>query len=266
MTKRKIFLAICLTLIATFVAAAHDTWFAPRKFHVKKNTQVLFDLTSGMSFPTLETAIQPDRVDAAGCRLNNRFVALAKPMSAPKSLVFVGTFNDEGISTCWIELNPRQLELSQKQVEEYFDEIDASPLVRDRWANMKAPRRWRESYIKHAKTFISVESSVHDQSWGEPVGMSLEIVPGKNPSSLKAGDDLPVRLLRKGKPVVGLRVNLALAGGTRGEFQTTDSEGVTTFRLTRSGEYLLRATELRPSTKPDLEWESDFTTLTIAVK
>ena len=55
-------------------------------------------------------------------------------------------------------------------------------------------------------------------------------------------------------------------GNTHGEFQTTDAEGRATFRLTKAGKYMLRATDLRPSTQTDLEWESDFTTLTIEVR
>ena len=263
---RRIFFIIALTLIAGLVAVAHDTWLAPRRFQVKPNTQVLFDLTSGMAFPTLETSIKPDRVDAAGCRLNNQFVKLMKPMSAAKSLVFPGRFNDSGISTCWIELKPRQLELNEKQVEEYFEEIEASQTVRDAWKNMKAPRRWREVYTKHSKTFVFVGDPRDDQSWNEPVGMSLEIVPVKNPMALKAGDELAIRVLKNGAPVPQLRVNMILAGQKHSEFQTTDSEGRASFRITRAGKYLIRTTELRPSTKPDLEWESDFTTLTLEIR
>jgi uncharacterized GH25 family protein len=266
MNHRRAFFIITLTLIATFVSFAHDTWFAPRRFRVKEHKQIIFDLTSGMSFPTLETSIKPDRVHTAGCRLDNKFQEFAKPMTAPKSLVFVGTFNQEGISTCWIDLNPRQLELNDKLVEEYFEEIDASQAVRDRWQNMKKPRRWRESYVKHAKTFVYVGDHGKDQSWSEPVGMALEIVPIKNPAALKVGDELPIRLLRNGKPVPNLRVNMILAGQKQGEFQTTDNDGHTSFRIMRAGNYLLRATELRPSTKPDLEWESDFSTLTIEIR
>jgi hypothetical protein len=57
-----------------------------------------------------------------------------------------------------------------------------------------------------------------------------------------------------------------LAGDSHSEFQTTDSEGIASFRIKSAGKYLLRGTNLRPSTKPDLEWESDFTTLTIQVR
>jgi uncharacterized GH25 family protein len=108
------------------------------------------------------------------------------------------SFNEAGIATCWAELKPRQLELTAKQVEEYFAEIDASPSIRESWANMKAPKRWREIYVKHAKTFSYIGDTEKDQSWSEPVGMSLEIVPGKNPATIKPGAAFPVRVLKDG--------------------------------------------------------------------
>jgi len=130
---------------------------------------------------------------------------------------------------------------------------------------MKLPRRWRESYVKHAKTLAYVGTAGDDQSWGEPVGTAFELVPEKNPFGLKAGDELPIRVLKKGQPITQLRVNIVLAGQKQGEFQTTDGEGRVSFLIKRAGRYLIRATELRPATKPDLEWESDFTTLTIEI-
>jgi len=266
MTTRRMFSTIVLTLVVALVAVAHDTWLAPRRVNVKPKTHVLFDLTSGMAFPKLETSIKPDRVESAGCRLNNKFEELTKRMNAPQSLVFIGTFNNAGISTCWVELKPRQLELNDKLVEEYFVEIDASQAVRDTWKNMKAPKRWREEYRKHAKTLVYVGDPGDDRSWTEPIGMTLEIVPVKNTAVLRAGDELPIRVVKKNQPVPNLRVNLLLAGEMHGDFQTTDSEGGASFRIKRAGRYLIRATDLRPSTKPDLEWESDFTTLTVEIK
>jgi hypothetical protein len=35
--------------------------------------------------------------------------------------------------------------------------------------------------------------------------------------------------------------------------------------LDKAGRWLLRGTDLRESTKKDIDWESDFTTLTIEV-
>ena len=254
-----------ITLFAIFflslTTSAHDTWLLPKQGRVAPGTRVALDLTSGMAFPLLDTSIKPDRIDVAKCRLNGTTENLKDTSSAPQALVFKTTLKDAGLATCWVELKSRQLELTPAQVEEYFAEIDASQAVRQEWRSMKTPKRWREAYVKHTKTFINV-GSVDDHSWSEPVGMSLEIVPATDPGKLRAGDTLSVIVLKNGTPFPNFPLGLVLEGNKHAEFGATDSEGRVAFKLRRAGRYMLRGTDLRRSTKAGLEWESDFTTLT----
>lgn len=266
MKQRRACFVIGVTLFTTLTVFAHDTWLAARTSHVAPGTKVRLDLTSGMSFPALETSIKSDRIDVARVRLNGNIEEISNWTSARNSLALFATLNAAGTATCWVELKPRQLELSPELVQEYFAEIDASEAIRQTWLNMKPPKRWREVYVKHAKTFIGVGSSGDDRSWSEPVGVSLEIVPEKDPTKLRAGDDFPVRVLKDGVALPQFTLGIVFAGNPRGEFRTTNTEGRAVFKLKRAGKVLLRGTELRRSAKPDVEWESDFTTLTIWVR
>lgn len=81
-----------------------------------------------------------------------------------------------------------------------LDEVDAPESLRTQWAEMKE-KRWRESYTKHPKTFVRVGQPQSDRSATEPVGMFLEIVPEKDPTALKAGDEFTVRVMKDGQPV-----------------------------------------------------------------
>lgn len=257
-------IVLALILLFAFVSSAHDTWLLARRASVPPGTVARLDLTSGMTFPVLDYAIKPERVNLARCRLNGKTFEVARS-SASKSLALRVRLPDEGVATLWVELNPKSLELTPKQVEEYFDEINAPAQFRQSWMN-GGKKRWREIYTKHAKTFMKVGESVADHSWVEPVGMALEIVPEKNPTTIRAGDEFPVRVLRNGLPLPNFSLGIVREGNSFSEFQTTDAEGRVTFRLARSGKWLLRGTELRPSNKPETEWESDFTTLTIEVQ
>lgn len=262
MTRRLTFFILTSVLLATLTVSAHDTWLLPKQGRVNPGSKVALDLTSGMAFPLLDTSIKPDRIDVAKCRLNGTTEELRDSASAAKSLVFKTVLKDAGVATCWVELKPRQLELTPSQVEEYFTEIDVTPEVRQEWRNMKTPKRWREVYVKHTKTYISV-GSADDHSWSEPVGMSLELVPTTDPAKLRAGDTFSVTVLKNGTPFPNFPVGLVFEGSKHAEFGTTDNEGRVAFKLRRAGRYMLRGTDLRRSTKLDLEWESDFTTLTL---
>lgn len=253
-----------IALLLSLRVFAHDTWLLPRRMAVSPGAVVILDLTSGMAFPLLDHAIQPGRVDKAQCRLAGQVFNLGKPRAAPKSLQFGVALLQPGVATLWVELKPRPLELRPKLVEEYLDEIGASDEIRRVWADAKS-KRWREVYTKHAKTFVLVGGRGQDHSWSEPVGMGLEIVPEKDPTALRAGDELPVQVLKAGTPLANFTLGLIREGEKQGVLKRTDVAGRVAYRLGREGRWLLRGTELRKSSRPDVEWESDFATLTIEV-
>jgi uncharacterized GH25 family protein len=119
-----------------------------------------------------------------------------------------------------------------------------------------------QNYTKHARTFVRVGEPGPDSSWKEPVEMAFEIVPDQDPTALSSGDRLTIRLVKDGKALRDFPVGLVAAGAKNGSIQKTDGEGRVSFELDRAGWWLLRATHIERSSKPDLDWESHFTTLT----
>jgi len=245
---------------------AHDTWLLAQRSEVQPGASATLDLTSGMAFPALDYAIKANRVARASVRLAGKTSPVKTRKSAAHSLRFSAPLPEPGIATICVELAPKMLELTPPKVKEYLDEIAASAEIRQAWETAAQPRHWREEYTKHAKTFVRVGQPSADRSWAEPAGMTLEIVPEKDPTALHSGDELPVRVLRQGKPFPSFPVGLVREGDPHDTVLRTDAEGRATFRLDRAGRWLLRGTDLRRSTKPSLEWESDFTTLTIQVR
>ena len=175
---------------------------------------------------------------------------------------------DAGVAALWVSLSPQPIELRSQQVKHYLDEIDAPAAIRQSWQDTKA-KPWREVYTKHAKTFVRVGRPGRqqvDRSWSEPVGLALEIVPDKDPTQLSAGDEFQVRVLKNGAPLADFSLGIVREGSTNREFRKTDVAGRATFRVARAGKWLLRGTELRASTRPGTDYESDFTTLMFEVK
>ena len=263
--KQLTILAAAITGLLGTSVRAHDTWLIPDQFNLAPKSTVTLDMTSGMEFPKLDVAPKPERVESAKCRLAGKTFDITNKAAAPNSLQFKAELAEVGVATFWVKLPPRSIELKPDQVKEYLDEVDAPEALRTQWAEMK-PQRWRESYTKHPKTFARVGEPQSDRSWTEPAGMFLEIVPEKDPTMLKAGDDFSVRVLRDGKPFAGFSLNAVAAGDPKGETRKTDADGRVTFRLSKHGRWLLRGTDIRKSSQPDTDWESDFATLTFEAK
>ena len=264
-TRWRIAIAVALTAMLAAPIFSHDTWLLPVRSFVPVGAVVSLDLTSGMAFPLPAYAIKAERIEHASFRLGGKVVEITARRAAAKSLHLTVRLGEPGIAALWVELKPKALELTPPKVAEYLDEIGASEDIRQAWTQAQ-PRRWREVYVKHAKTFIRVGEVENDSSWAEPVGLALEIVPEKDPTRLRAGDEFPVRVLKQGKPFADFPLGSIRESSIKGVIQRTDAEGRTVFKLRQAGKWLVRGTELRKSSAPNIEWESDFTTLTIEVR
>jgi len=259
-------LLIPALLIIPAGASGHDTWFIPDRFVVAAAEAVVFDLTSGMEFPKNDSAIKQERLEVARCRLAGSTTEISGIEAGPQSLRLKQQVEKAGLATCWVQLLPRALELKPAEVEEYLEEVGAPDSIRKAWAEMK-PQRWRESYRKGAKTVLRVGEAENDVSWKEPVGMPLEIVPERDPTRVKvhATELFTVTVLKDGAPLADFSLNAIRAGDKEGETRKTNAGGAVSFRLAQPGRWLIRGTELRRSQKPDVDWESDFSTLTLEV-
>ena len=257
--------AALLASVAAAPARAHDTWLLPAQAKAAAGGSVTFAMTSGMAFPAEDTAIDADRVARSGLRLAGAQQPFARLDGSEHALKLTAPLERPGVATVWVELRPRTIELTADQVAHYVEEVGAPPEVLARWQATPEPRRWREAYRKHAKTFVRVGEPAGDRTWAESVGSPVELVPEQDPTALAAGGELTVRLLRDSAAAAGANVALVRAGEEQAVVRATDAEGRVTFSLPRAGWYLLKSTYLRPAAGGDLDWEAVFATLTFEV-
>lgn len=265
MKIRPLALASSAMVFAAAPIFAHDTWLIADQMRVTPKTRVTLDLTSGVEFPKLEIGPKPENVPNASGRLAGRTFEITEKEPGPNSLQFKADLAEAGIAALWIKLAPRALELKPEQVKMFNDEVNAPATLQKEYDDMPEPKHWRGTSTKNPKTFVRVGDPKNDTSWKEPVGLSLEIVPEKDPTALRAGDEFPVRVLRDGAPFAGFPLNAVTAGDKKGETQTTDSAGRATFRLTKAGRWLLRGVEAHKSTAPEMNFEATSTSLTFQV-
>ena len=258
---------LVLLVILAFPARAHDTWLQPERFAATPGATLVLGLTSAAGFIGTDTAIEPERVARALGRVGGDAVTITEPVAGAKALGFSATFTRPGVAVLGVELKPHVLELAADKIERYFRELHAGDELRAAWATVLEPRRWRESYVKQAKTFVRVgEPPASDRAWAEPLGFVLEIVPERDPTTLHAGDELPVRVLRGGAPFAGFVVAYVSAGETREHVAVTDAAGRASAMLDARGAWLVHGTDLRRATAAGLEWQSDFTTMVVEAK
>jgi uncharacterized GH25 family protein len=254
--------ALVLLLLAGR-ANAHDTWLLPDRFRVAKGDSLSFGLTSGMDFPSAETAVVADRLLSRSLRLAGRVYSLT-PGKADEALRLSAPAPAEGIATVWVATRPRTLTLTLEQVEKYLAEVGATDTVGPVWRK-SGQKAWTETYAKLAKTFVRVGEAA-DSSWAEPAGLALELVPEADPTRLVLGDTLALRLLLDGRPLADFAVGAAPAAPAKPLLLRTDPQGRVSVRLSQAGPWMLRVTRIVPSMAKAGEWDSAFTTLTLDVR
>ena len=263
---RSAVLAILLLALPVF-ADAHDTWILPSRWSVPAGAPLVVDLTSAMNFPRPDSAAHPDRLVDRKVRLGGVVSSLAVSPggTGAKALRLTATRQGAGLATLWITTRPRTLDLKPNEVEEYLREVGASETIGEQW-RCSPDRSWRETYVKVAKTFVRVGGTSKDDSWGEVVGASLELVPTSDPTRVTAGEELGFVVRVNGEPQGGVAVGAVGGTGATSTLTRSDASGAVRFRLDQSGPWLFRATVIRPAQGRPGEWESVFTTVTVSVK
>ena len=107
-------------------------------------------------------------------------------------------------------------------------------------------------YEQYTKALITV-GDVKAESFLKPVGHKIEIIPLKNPATLREGDILPVQVLFEGRPVRYCGVVATYTGFSTGEefaYATeTDGRGRAEIRLLHYGNWLIKAEQTLPASE-----------------
>lgn len=245
------------------VAGAHDTWLMPGAWAAATSKGATVELTSAGSFPKPELAVSPDRLVQIKVRSGGKTQDITDIKEGKSTLEALLPAAPPGVATIWMESKPRSIELTPDQVTHYLEEIGAAETIGTEWLKQPEPRKWRESYRKLAKTYVLLGPTT-DQSWSVPVGLSLELIPESDPTSLRVGDRLAVRVLHNGAPLAGVAV-YSQAAGEKPSPGMSDSQGRVTISLGKAGAWLVRGTLIMRSTAPNETWQTEMATLTIGV-
>ncbi len=130
------------------------------------------------------------------------------------------------------------------------------------WKNLPKRKASRVVEAIRSSNYTKALFAWSDAGQGPAGGVSLDIVPMKNPLDLKAGDFLPLKVTYQGIPVPDLEVE----GMDHAKVATTDKNGVTQVRVSK-GYQVITVTHKEPlKGDPDADFRSMTTTLTFEVK
>lgn len=240
---------------------AHDVWIEPSTYSPTLGQIVGVRLRVGQDLvgdpvPRIPTLVNQFVVeDAAG-----RKPVVGRPGADPAGLMRVAM---PGLHIVGYYSHPSTIELPADKFNAYLmaEGLDAISALRARRNETGATAR--ELYSRCAKSLLLAGPASQAQR-DRPLGFPLELVAERNPYTLRAGQDLPVRLTYQDRPLAGALV-VAMNSLNPSEKQAvrTDNDGRVRFRLRPGGMWLVKAVHMVPAPAgADAEWESFWASLT----
>jgi Domain of unknown function (DUF4198) len=239
-----------LTLVGS--ASAHDTWFAPQ-------ADGTLALGTGNRFPVTELAVDDKYFAKRGClAADGTPLPLEKLRFTEKTTLLRA---QAGAATCFVQLEPFDIDLPPDKIEIYFKEIRPSDAVLATWADLKARGLpFRERYTKSARIDAGADAS------SQPTGTAMDALRVSPRGALTVGTEAVFQVLQGGKPLPDFPVELINERSPVGLWHRTDSDGRIRAKLPLPGRWILRGVELKLSPSDATRWESQFITYAFEVQ
>ncbi|HKR66828.1 MAG TPA: DUF4198 domain-containing protein [Thermoanaerobaculia bacterium] len=256
-------LALAASLLAAPLVFAHDFWIEPSTFHPAEGTNVTAALRVGQKLngeplPRIPPLI--DRFVLKGARAEEAVEApvVGRPGADPAGVTRIA---DAGLHWLAYQSNAYPVTLDAQKFEDYLRDEGLERIVALRAKRGQSAAPGRERFYRCAKALLETGLSGDVTT---PLGFTLELVPRKNPYAMRAGGELPVTLLFRGKPIANvLVVAMNRENPEQAVRMRTDAHGRATLRLPRAGFWLVKAVHMEPApADAGVDWESWWASIT----
>lgn len=257
------------TLVAIFMAApasAHDFWLQPLHFNLPPKVSTPLTVLVGHGPFRSRWSGATDRIVLMNSYGPNGVVDQRSSIHPTSEKDGDFAFQTPGTYVLAFQSNYAESNLPYIRYNDYIKVEGLTPAMEYRARTRTTEAPGREIYSRRAKSLIQVGNSAAPQPWvTRPVGLSLEIVPDKNPYTLAPNEELPVHVLYEGRPLAGALVKL-----TNLEFDVrpvamhlSDAQGRASFSFPRTGTWLINVIWTKPLPgDPRADFDTTFSSLT----
>jgi uncharacterized GH25 family protein len=262
---RRFWVTIIACLLAT-PALAHDFWLQPQHFNLAPGASTSLTILVGHGPFRSRWSGAIDRIVLMRSYGPNGVVDQKNAIRPTSEKDGDIGFQKPGTYVLAFQSSYAESNLPFIRYNDYIKVEGLTPAIAFRERTKTTETPGREIYSRRAKALIQVGKPTGPQPWvTRPVGLSLEIVPDKNPYTLAPNEELPVHVLYEGRPLAGALVKL-----TNLEFDErpvamhlSDAQGRASFSFPRTGTWLINVIWTKPITgNPKAEFDTTFSSLT----
>jgi uncharacterized GH25 family protein len=248
-------------------AAAHDFWLQPARFSAASATPLKINFMIGHGNEVEPWNLTWERMHSLRSYGPDGLVdhqASIIPTTANNPGGATIALTGAGTHMVVMESYHSTSDLPAKKFNDYAELEGLTAAIEHRRRTGALGKPGREVYSRRAKTLVQVGDTVTDHPL-RPIGLTLEIIPERNPYAPATTTKFPVRVFLHGKPLAGALIDLtALGSGTEPtQGQRTDADGRATFDIPRAGAWKINTIWARPvEGRPDTDFDTVFASLT----
>lgn len=261
-----------LLLLLGLPVAAHEFWVTPSAWVVQPGARAVILAHVGDQFPGANSYTTPERIDTVRLIGPSSDTLVHPPYRREKDSLAADVQMPAvpGPYIGVVIVKPRVGQKSGAIFQSHIAHQGLDDVKAYRAAHGEADAAVRERYSRYGKTVLRAGSGGGGAHVTKPLGLKIELVPLMDPTVLRAGSRLRIRLLLDGQPAPNALVGAihASANAKPEEWPLTartDANGEAEFVLGDAGPWLLRSvrTVRRTGESGELaaDWESYWASL-----
>ena len=271
-SRRRYLLTAAALLAVVLPAAAHEFWVTPSAWIVEPGQRAMLLVNVGYQFPNASSFTTPDRIDVVRLVGPGSDTRVPPPYRREKDSLAadVQLPNAPGTYIGVVAVKLRVGEKSAAVFQQHIEHQGLDDVAAYRAAHREPDKPVRERYSRYGKMLLRVGARGDGAHVTKPLGLQIELVPHVDPTTLRPGSKLRLRLLLDGQPAPN-----ALVGGINAASNAkpeewplkarTDANGEAELTLNAPGAWLIRAvrTVRRTGETGELaaDWESYWASL-----
>ena len=267
--KTSLLLTPAALIMLAMPVLSHDYWFEPERLFVSVGDSVPVHLYVGEALKSdEERVLQKEKTPSFKMYSGGETLDLKASGTEGQTPAANVTVKSAGNYLIAMERSWSSITLDAKKFTEYLREEGLDSIIDLRAKSGEGNKEARERYSRYLKSLLQVGSR-HDQTYKRELRFTLEIVPQTNPYELKLGAKLRVKVLFEGKPLTNAKVfaDNREGGSARTQQARTTSDGIASFKLDRSGFWLVRLVHMRRCPDPaEADWESFWAAYSFGAK
>lgn len=262
---------ILLLMTIIFVFSSHELFLKTDSHFLEPNTSGQLYLFNG-TFDTSENEITRDRIiNAKIIGPGYLFEPTDEDYYGEENKTYLNyTTGDAGTYVAGISTLPRILEMESEAFNDYLEHEGLENTISERKQMGTTDQGAKERYSKHVKALLQVgeETSI---DFMKPLGYPVEFVPLNNPFEIKLGDRVAFKLLRNGKPLANQTVHYSTSVPGQDAHENENSvksnaNGMVSIKPTSVGKWYVATIHMEKKEGDEVDYESNWATLTFEIK